>query len=619
MPEKAQCGCGKMVTVNKGGGLRSHKCSLPDGPAVETEAPQPAAATAPAPAPVDPFTAPTPQADLEPAPTEDAFTAPTPVADDVRPTDSRPGPWFPARFDSDSLDCGHSVAEGDEIRADGEGGYECRELCEPMEDIDSNHTPAANWNGTGRPRPSAATVAMPSLPTQPSDSARVPLLEQLAQQQAAMRPAVEAAMSGALQMVKGFGSAVNGTGRPDLTLAPAQPVDPFSSPTPQPSPGEAPAELADQDTRAALQHARTGTGTVDPGVLGPDPFTAPTPVEAPPERQETNRYGYLMKDPTTGDFRRWKNGNPKGITRTTTFNKAASDRTALTDWGKRNVVVGASRRPDLVIQAHRKDVQEDKDFLDALVEQLEEAADAKVSASIGTSVHTYTEKVDSGEMTLEEVPTMFRGHVGSYVHELRAAGFRVIPHLMERSVFISEFGGVAGKFDRILHHVPSNTYVMSDLKTGKDMTYGWDEIETQEWIYAHGYNRFGTYHWGATEADDYWEPPQVQVRTDVGLVMWLPVQGPTAGQCKLLMTDLRRGQRHAELCGRVREERALKGKPVEWVAPARDWVYEFERVADQAAAARLWEEARVAGCTPEQLAYLVAIAQEVFRVRGLTT
>ena len=33
---------------------------------------------------------------------------------------TRPGPWFPARLDSECDDCGSAIGEGDRIRADGE-------------------------------------------------------------------------------------------------------------------------------------------------------------------------------------------------------------------------------------------------------------------------------------------------------------------------------------------------------------------------------------------------------------------------------------------------------------------------------------------------------------------
>jgi hypothetical protein len=37
------------------------------------------------------------------------------------------GPWFTARFDSDCDGCGGLIEEGDQIRADGEGGYICED------------------------------------------------------------------------------------------------------------------------------------------------------------------------------------------------------------------------------------------------------------------------------------------------------------------------------------------------------------------------------------------------------------------------------------------------------------------------------------------------------------
>lgn len=350
--------------------------------------------------------------------------------------------------------------------------------------------------------------------------------------------------------------------------------------------------------------------------------------EAPEKRKQTNQYGYLCKDPVLGDFRRFKNGNVKGITRTTTFIKAASDSTALTEWNKRNVVVGASRRPDLIAQAHGRDVAEDRDFLNELVEKLETAADAKVSADIGTLVHEYTEKIDAGVITLDGVPIAYRGHVISYQTALERGGFKVVPHLLEGTIFLAAYGGVAGTFDRVLFHVPSQTYVMGDLKTGKNMTYGWDEIEAQEWTYTTGYNVHGTYDWDT----DTWVPPQYRVREDYGVVMWLPVQAPTkpypagwdvkangapqAGTCYLLRTDLQRGGRHAELCAAVREGRSNKGAPVRWKNPPVDWEALFRGVCTVEDAGRLWERARAAGVAADALGYLVSLAQDALRSIG---
>lgn len=39
------------------------------------------------------------------------------------------GPWFGATYDGECDGCGNSVSEGDQIRADGQGGWECEEWC----------------------------------------------------------------------------------------------------------------------------------------------------------------------------------------------------------------------------------------------------------------------------------------------------------------------------------------------------------------------------------------------------------------------------------------------------------------------------------------------------------
>lgn len=56
----------------------------------------------------------------------DAFSAPKEAkAQD----DNEPGPWFPSRYDGNCETCGADFGEGEEIRADGSGGWEARECC----------------------------------------------------------------------------------------------------------------------------------------------------------------------------------------------------------------------------------------------------------------------------------------------------------------------------------------------------------------------------------------------------------------------------------------------------------------------------------------------------------
>ena len=178
------------------------------------------------------------------------------------------------------------------------------------------------------------------------------------------------------------------------------------------------------------------------------------------------------------------------------------------------------------------------------------------------------------------------------------------PNLMEQTVFIEEFGGVAGSFDRVFYHVPTDTYVIGDLKTGKNVgKYGWSEIETQEWIYAHGYNKFGTYNWETEE----WDAPDHQIRMDYGVVIKLPLVGPDAGTCTLLRVDLDSGRAHAELCHAVRS--GGKGKAEAFFLPQPAWDERFAQVTTNQHAADLWKQAKAEGVEPMELQRLVGVAQ----------
>ena len=429
------------------------------------------------------------------------------------------GPWHGALKDGRCTWCGDRYAEGDRIRSDGQGGWEC-------ECVDDGSTSPAQWE-----RPTAANVKLPA--------------------------------------------GLNKTG-----LAETVPVaDIFSAPAP----------------------------------VSGDVFSAPADTE-PVAEKRTERLGYICKDPVLGDFRFYKNGKKKGITRATSFNKSATNSKAITDWNKRNIIVGASRRPDLVAQAHGLDVNLDNAALMALADQLEDAAGGNVASAMGTDVHTWTERVDSGEAKLDDVPPHYRQAVTLYVGLLREHGFHIVPELRERTTYIEEFGGVAGTFDAILYHEPSGTYRISDTKTGKSMDNGWPEIECQSWIYQHGYNRFGTYDWHTHQ----WEAPQHQVSSDHGVVIHLPVAGPLAGTGTLKRTDLQAGREHAELCALVRA--GGKSKPADWVNPepvAQSWDTRFAAVQTVAEAGLLWSEARAAGVDAAMLGALVKMAQDSLRSLGV--
>lgn len=514
----------------------------------------------------------------------DAFDDPTPLnsgPDNHGLADPEKGPWFGALYAGECSSLGCSIAEGDRIRADGLGGYECED-CGSFEDEPNPEQPLVE----GWQTPASAVAK-----------------QHLAARAARTRDGIAPADTThpGLRVPNVYQEQASAAAKRHLA---AQAEDPtpvaamYSEPTPE-----------------AVQDAM--------------PFEDPTtPAERPkkinvsgqPEADRDWQGRYIVKDPDLGDFRWQKNGKAKGITRVTTFNKAARDTTALQKWGKRNVVIGASRRPDILRRAHGLVHEGGKEILDRIVAELDTAAGGKVSAEEGTYLHEETEFIDAGLKTWREAPPAYQQDLKRYVDALEENELEPVPGFIERTTMISEFGGVCGTFDRIFYHRPSGTYVVGDLKTGKTMEYAVDETETQLWCYAHGVNQNGVYDWNTkswlppgTYGDSVetgpWQVPTV--REDVGVIIHMPVQGPEAGTVNVLKADLVAGKAHAELCHANRSRPKRKLAPwASWVAPEPTWEERFADVWTNEEATRLWRLAKDRGVEGVRLVQLIDIARE---------
>lgn len=488
-------------------------------------------------------------------------TSTFPVTDGMADSDKQnydveKGPWFGAMYDGHCDGCGDDIFEGDRIRADGAGGYEC-ENC-GHDDL-SNVAPE-----TQTYQAQASAAAKRHLEAELANK-----LEEAAVQVEAMSPVSVAAMYS------------------DPTSEAITDAMPFEDPTP----------------------------------AGTDVLNVSGQPKARYQWRGSQNMGYLVKDPATGDFRRYKNGSAMGWTRATTFNKAASSTTALTAWSKRNVVIGATRRPDALLRAHGL-THADRQDLDQVVADLEEAAGAKVGADIGTYLHSFTEQMDAGNKTWRDAPPQYQDQLRRYAQMLENHGLEPVPGMIERTTCIREFGGVVGTFDRVYYDRPGNRYVIGDLKTGKTMDYARDETFCQEWIYAHGVNQNGVYDWNT----DAWRhlshdvgvpntmPPLLEVSETVGVIIHMPVQGDDAGSLFLEEADLVKGAQYAQLCYDVRSN--VKPKRKLWTPPvARDWDAEFAAVTNASEAGALWGQA--AGVvSAAELQRLTDIAHKALSARG---
>jgi hypothetical protein len=272
---------------------------------------------------------------------------------------------------------------------------------------------------------------------------------------------------------------------------------------------------------------------------------------------ERDRYGrYLLVHPVTG--------KKAPFTRATTFAKSISDTYNLSAWGDRMVVKGLTLRPDLVSLAHGLDVREDRNALNKIAEDAKSAAGNKVAANKGTALHTFTQRCDEEPATdvAELVPESALDDVRAYRAAMDAGGIRVIPELIERTTAVPEFD-VAGTLDRGLdlsqctgldlgsNFDPSDgCEVIGDLKTGRDLQYGWNEIAIQLVTYAIGVKVSGVYdHQTKT-----WSAPRL-VRQDFALVMHLPVGEKT---CTIYRVELEPARRAMALCRDVRAWRKYR-------------------------------------------------------------
>ncbi|HSY00438.1 MAG TPA: hypothetical protein VLG91_24100 [Streptomyces sp.] len=386
----------------------------------------------------------------------------------------------------------------------------------------------------------------------------------------------------------------------------------------------------------------------------PDPFEAPATVTGPtgaisypaeinvsgqpePARDQWGRY--LLPHPVTGLYSDGRDaaGRRNGWTRATTFAKAAADTFSLTRYDERLTLVGATLRPDVVALAHGKQVREDAKELNRLVLQVKEAAGAKVAANIGTAVHGFTEQVDAGHMAPGEVPEAYRGHVRAYLDCLADNGLEPVVGLIERTTFVDQWAGIAGTFDRVLYHRPSNTYLIGDLKTGRDLKYGRMEIAVQLALYAHGINHHGVYDWAQGRWDrEMHDGRNIKVRTDFGVVMHLPIQGPETGTCSLKRINLAAGWDAAQVCGNVIASRkrddymedgfVLPSAPyvpetpavtLPESLPAITWEAAFSNVETKEEASHLWGKAKLRGVDRMELQRLVGLAQQRLRELGV--
>lgn len=265
--------------------------------------------------------------------------------------------------------------------------------------------------------------------------------------------------------------------------------------------------------------------------------------------------------------------------RATTMAKTLADEYNLTAWKLRMLAKGiATGRDDLYKLASISDTDTSvpgtvKMWESEIIEPALDRAGANAGRKTGTALHVGTHKLDRGD-SLSNLPVWMRDSLETYAETLDAAGITIDPAHIEIFTVCTEIGS-AGTADRLLGHPTWPKLRVGDLKCQKDHPQEFNamDIAIQEWIYAEGLNTKGVWRVDDLQTGEgHWDTSTVgRVDTERGVIMWLPHEGPNAGECHLIEIDLVRGRTLARMAERIRAERkAAKTlvRPLAFAAPA---------------------------------------------------
>jgi hypothetical protein len=276
-------------------------------------------------------------------------------------------------------------------------------------------------------------------------------------------------------------------------------------------------------------------------------FELPKPVEEEPSEGYVKNSRYYLPDPDRPE------GSQKEIicTRATTWAKTVSDTFTLNQWGLRMALKGVALAPSIVtrvaaIMNERLDPGEEKARLQPITEEAKNVAAAREPAEQGTGVHKLAEQLDAGMDPM--IPEPWDRDLRAYELILKAGGLTPDPQFMERIVLVRKYK-VAGKLDRIVWMAEpckqcGRIMAIGDLKTGRDLQYGWNEIAVQLGIYSHA-DLMLDYETGAFE-------PMPEVCPHIAYVFHIPV---TKGIGTLYEVDVEAGWYGSELTRMVKDWR----------------------------------------------------------------
>lgn len=182
-------------------------------------------------------------------------------------------------------------------------------------------------------------------------------------------------------------------------------------------------------------------------------------------------------------------GKPIAHTRTTTFIDCIEDKSHLSDWKGRSILIGFHLlSPEEQEEVKTLDVREDRDRLNDLAEKALALSGAHERREKGTSLHGYSELVDAGLPLPESASEADVEDMAAY----RMATIDFEMGRMEQFV-VCNLLCAAGTYDRDVRYtgpgpLPGMYFedeaIIADLKTGRSAEYGGLKMASQLAVYS---------------------------------------------------------------------------------------------------------------------------------------
>lgn len=240
--------------------------------------------------------------------------------------------------------------------------------------------------------------------------------------------------------------------------------------------------------------------------------------------------------------------------RVTTIGKSLEDTEFLDKWKTGKLLEGVARHREILdlidVDAAANGDRIQRDLMDKLAERARETVGGADAGKFGDAVHAWTEAIDLGVYTINDVPAELKGHVAAYLNACRAAGITAVPKFIECIIY-NPYTGAAGRIDRI-SRLADGTLVIVDVKTTNNLNSGVLGISVQLAQYATATHILA--------ADGQSWNPMPDVSQELAIVAHVPsTPDPEIGVvCDLVDIDLTAGIDNMMKAVGVRESRSKK-------------------------------------------------------------